>query len=176
MYYFAHDCICHQSYFSYLISSQYKKRHKFEFLRPWSKLSPAFLLRWHSKKSIFANVKSVWHLLWKRFWHSCGANQIKIDFQTFNLYNSQSINHKSINFWDWICPTSMVKFNFLFRQIWMLNLVTMLLVFVSKRQLMSDFEVNWSTNKSSSLLWWLRYQTHKLFKKEKKNIYVQKPQ
>ena len=51
----------------------------------------------NSKRYPFANVKSFWHLMWKMFCHSGGANSIKTNLQTCNLHTGQSINYKSLN-------------------------------------------------------------------------------
>jgi hypothetical protein len=50
----------------------------------------------NSERYPFANVKSVWQLMWKMFCHSGGANSSK-NVKTCNLHTGQSINYKSVN-------------------------------------------------------------------------------
>ena len=40
----------------------------------------------NSKRYPFENVKSFWHLIWNKFCHSGGANSIKTNLQTCNLW------------------------------------------------------------------------------------------
>ena len=55
---------------------------------------------WNSKRYLFANVKSFWHLMWKTFCHSGWANSIKTDLQTCNSRTGQYVSYKSVNqFW-----------------------------------------------------------------------------
>ena len=51
----------------------------------------------NGKRHLFANVKSFWHLMRKTFCHLDGANSIKIDLQTCNLWTGRSVSYKSVN-------------------------------------------------------------------------------
>ena len=54
----------------------------------------------NSKRYPFANVKSFWHLMWKRFCHSGRENSIKTNLETCNLWTGQYVSFKSVNlFW-----------------------------------------------------------------------------
>ena len=46
----------------------------------------------NSKRYPFANVKSFWHLMWKTFCHTGGANSIKTNLQFCNAWTGQSVN------------------------------------------------------------------------------------
>ena len=66
----------------------------------------------NSKRYSFANVKSFWHLMWKTFCHSGGANCIKTNLQTCNLWTSQYVSHKSVNQFWFNLPHKNVKTDF----------------------------------------------------------------